>query len=28
VIDGRLGVSGAQDPAVLLDVLQQAAAGS
>ena len=26
VIDGRLGVSGAQDPAVLLEVLQKAAA--
>jgi predicted DsbA family dithiol-disulfide isomerase len=28
VIDGRLGVSGAQDPAVLLDALQQASSTS
>lgn len=27
VIDGRLGVSGAQDPSVLVEVLQKAAAG-
>lgn len=28
VIDGRLGVSGAQDPSVFVDVLQKAAAGA
>ncbi|MDV6301898.1 MULTISPECIES: DsbA family oxidoreductase [Rhodococcus] len=28
VIDGRLGVSGAQEPSVFVDVLQKAAAGS
>jgi predicted DsbA family dithiol-disulfide isomerase len=28
VIDGRLGVSGAQEPSVFADVLQKAAAGA